>query len=314
MLGESVFSVATKGTCLYCHRAETIIHAMDLSLPGTEPLGVCDVCAFALGHAWNRATGRHVVATTPRFSRTYVLVPKLPEGRPVEDISSYQFLTAPDGFLPWFEYGVDSSLLPELLEREYGCKTWSETLKRCYLGFASGGDFSEVMVAWAWGRSLFVKDVARSWKTFAELLATPTPESGFHLGVAAGFETLLWRKEVQPEGNELCVYLPARTMKYLRHFERQTDVEKTDKEDLDDEDDSATLDFYKSSMSPAELSVVALLENARRKREEEAEKVEEETSLVVEGDGVDESDDERVETRGVIIPPGFARPRTIIGK
>ena len=315
MLGQSVFSAAVKGTCLYCHAPETIIRAADCeSLPAEGLLGVCDVCSFALSHAWNRAMGRVSVATTPRFARTYVLVPRLPEGRPVEDISSYQCLAAPDGFLPWFDHGADARMVPELLEREYGCKTWVETLRRCYLGFASGGDFSEVLVAWAWGKSLGVKDVSRSWKTFADLLAIPTPDAGFHLGICAGFESLLWRREVQPEGNELCVYMPPRAMKYLRHQdlleERAATVAGDEPgKDEDDEDDKATIEFYKSSMTSSELLVVSLLEEARRQRAEEAAASEE---VLPESDDGEAGSSEVPSVNPKIIPPGFARSGTIV--
>jgi hypothetical protein len=332
MLGESVFSEVVKGTCLFCRKTESIIHATDhdVLLYGLGALGVCDVCSFALGHAWNRSMGRQIVPVTPRFARTYVLVPKLPEGRPAEDVSSYQFLVGSDGFLPWFERVNAEGMICSSLEREYGCKTWPETLKRCYLGFASGGDFSEVLVAWAWGKSLDVKTAPRGWKTFSELLATPTPEAGFHLGIASGFESLLWRKEAQPDGNDLCVYLSARTLKYLRYQERQekedaqADVKVRDDLD-DDDDDQLTIEFYKSSMSLAELSVVALLDDARRQRAEEAKRAEEEAlakagsedGLSVDGRdvgevGEDEEDDGARSTRAAIIPPGFARPRTIV--
>lgn len=320
MLGASAFSDVVKGTCIFCRAQEPIIRATwSDSAPHSEP-GVCDVCAFALGHVWNKAMGRLMPATTPRFARTYVLVPKLIDKRPAVDISSYQFLVNPDGSLPWFERGTGLGMVPELLEREYGCKTWLETMKRCYLGFASGGEFSEVVVAWAWGRSLDVKDVQRSWKTFAELLAMPSPEAGFHLGIMSGFESLLWRKEVQPDAGELCVYLPTRTMKYLRYYEQQeaksleaTEAESCegDQDDEDDDDDPATLDFYKSSMSPAELAVVSLLEEARKQREEESSKVEDASDLEDEH-GFATPEDESPNTRDAIIPPGFARPRTVV--
>ena len=342
MLGESIFSDIVKGTCLFCHAAESIIHATDeqamfcsspvnrIVRPGetlddaekpqpSPPMGVCDVCSFALGHAWNRAMGRHVVATTPRFARTYVLVPRLPDKRPAVDISSYQFLVTADGSLPWFESGARWDMLPALLEREYGCKTWTETMRRCYLGFASGGDFSEVVLAWAWGRSLVVKDGTRSWKTFAELLATPSPEAGFHLGIMSGFESLMWRKEAQSDSGELCISLPTRTMKYIWHYEKQElkSLEDTeaeggeDQDDNDDEDDAATLDFYRSSMSPAELTVVSLLDEARKQREEEAQEAED-AKTSEEEHGFATPDDEPPDARPAIIPPGFARPRTVV--
>jgi hypothetical protein len=345
MLGDSVFSDVVKGTCLFCQKAESIIRAIWADGVNTCDYGVCDVCAFALEHAWNRAMGRQVIATTPRFARSYVLVPRLMDKRPAVDISSYQFLVTTEGSLPWVEHDGSWDAIPDFVERWFGCKTWLETLKRCYLGFASGGDFSEVVVAWAWGRSLDVKESRqpRTWKTFAELLAVPSPDAGLHLGISSGFESLLWRKEVQPEDNELCVYLPPRTMKYLRYHElmeeRVTGKASTENEaseegeqdtkqpggreqeiedDAEAEDDLATIEFYKSAMSPAELAVVKILDDARRLREEEARKSAEDDSSEGASEVGEVGEDPNVEAttlrRPSIIPPGYARERVIVEK
>ena len=105
------------------------------------------------------------------------------------------------------------------LKDTFGVVTWEPLLRQCYLGYAASGDFSEVLLAGAWGKDLRsgapgTASRAR-FATFGELLARPTPDAGFYLGVKAAFEGLLWRREALPTEGALCTVMREPAMRYL---------------------------------------------------------------------------------------------------
>jgi hypothetical protein len=291
----------TRGTCVFCGETERII-----SWPTSDGgLGVCDLCTYALRHAWQKLRGELPRATTPSLVRTYALVPRLRAGRSEEDVSGYEFAVLENGDLPYAEWLKTDDALCSWLGR-LNIQAWPETLRPCYLGYAGSADFSEVKLVWAWGKSLgsLVVSQLSSYKftSFAELLALPTPDAGFYLGVKAAFESLLWRREVAPEGNELCVFLREPAMRYLRSLDG-----------VSGEDDEAMVDVCHRAMSAEELEVAEILEEAKGKRAELAvREAEEAKKVVVRADesktSGDNDDDDLAEgfarKPGQVIPPG----------
>jgi hypothetical protein len=272
-------------------------------------IGVCDPCAYVLGHAWRRELGQLVRATSPRVARTYVLVPRLPAGRSETDIASYEFLTTSDGGLPHASF-TKSSILRSWLQDAFGCVTWEPVFRQCYLGYAASGDFSEVVLAGAWGKEPGSK-TWRSFATFGELLGKPTPDAGFYLGVKAAFEGLLWRREVQPEGNALCTFMREPAMRYLA---AQLAGERS-------EEDPAMVEMFRTMMTADELEVARLATEVGRQARavppavlESKKEAAEEPATDVPGllDGVEEEEtggERQAGEPGDDVPEGFARPR-----
>jgi hypothetical protein len=240
--------------------------------------------------------------------RTYALVPKLRPGRSEADISGYEFLVDEQGRLPYAEWVKKDEELCAWLGT-FGLVTWSETVRPCYLGYAGSADFAEVKLVWAWGKRI-QDGKGVKFASFAELLAAPTPDAGFYLGAKAAFEGLLWRREVAPEANKLCVFLREPAMRYLRSLEAEEGAAA---------DDEAMVEVCHSAMNEDELEVVELLEQARTERRETAEREAaakeraEEKAAAAAGNGDNESGEggeqgELLEgfarARGTIVPPG----------
>ena len=258
---KDLFSPARQGTCLCCQQTTPII------TPSASEVGVCDVCSYALRHAWQRAQGERIAALVPKVVRTYVLIPRLPRGRVETDLSAYEFLTDLEGNLPYLEWAVKegSRTVPEWLETAFGITTWQATLRSCYLGYSGSADFAEVILAWAWGKSLVSRRSAQDrfrFAKFTELLGAPTPDAGFYLGAKVAFEALLWRLEMQPEANKLCVVMRELAMNYLRTQNLVPCSISSDDEDL-----ASMSDAFRASMTSDELTVAAFLIKAS---EEEA--------------------------------------------
>ena len=221
-------------------------------------LGVCDVCSYALRHAWQEAQGERIVAISPRLVRTYVLVPRLKKNRSSSDLSGYDFMVGVDGrfgsqTLPFFDH-VKQGELPARLSKTYGVVTWQETTRKCYLGYDGHADFSEVVLAWSWGKETR-SPYKNTFSDFEHLLASPSADSGFYLGVKAAFEALLWRAEVQDEGNALCVYLRESAVRYLAAKDLTIAGNPRDEEEVDD----SMVEVYRCAMSPEETRVVELI-------------------------------------------------------
>lgn len=273
------FAAAAPGTCAYCGDREVVVRPAKCSL-GRETrdvegsssshtfehvgqLGVCDVCAYALGHAWKKVRGERVSEVSPYVARTYVLVPRLPEGKSEQDVSAYEFLVGEDGGLPSVEFLKcrDPKALSSWLVRQYGVATWVETVRRCYLGYSGSAEFSEVVLAWAWGRPLLsMGHHVYKFASFGTLLARPTPDAGFYLGVKAAFEGLLWRSEAVPEGNRLSVCLRESAMRYLRYHLAGDDDRSAL---LLSGEDESMVDLCRGVMTPEELEVAAVLDRSR---------------------------------------------------
>ena len=268
----SLFSSPAKGTCLFCSSAEpntviapTIFSSIDRKL---GPVGVCDVCSYALRHAWQRAQGERIAAVSPHLVRTYVLVPRLPKDREPIDVSAYEFLVDGGGGLPHVEFPAEKGprSLGDTLLRQYAVTTWRETMRPCYLGYSGSADFSEVLLVWAWGKSLAPahQSPGSSFKfaTFAALLGKPTPDAGFYLGIKAAFESLLWKHEVDPESNLLSVVMREPAMRYLRF--KQKELGQLGASDASDMDDTSMMDLCRATMTTEERAVASLLENASK--------------------------------------------------
>ena len=263
------------GTCAYCGCRDEVVRparcrlaretsdadgsnsASAFELAGE--VGTCDVCAYALGHAWKRARGERVAAVVPYLARTYVLLPRLRAGRSAQDVSAYEFLAGEGGGLPSIPFlrKKDPGALAGWLEEQYGVVTWSEVTKTCYLGYSGDAEFSEVVFARAWGRTLDSRGASLALASFASLLSEPTPDAGFYLGVKAAFEGLLWRAEVAPEGNSPCVFMREPAVRYLR-YQLADDAERAALCE-----DEAMVSACQSVMSPEELEVAACFVRAR---------------------------------------------------
>ena len=328
----SLFSSPAKGTCLFCSSAEpgtviapTMFSSIDRKL---GPVGVCDVCSYALRHAWQRAQGERIAAVSPHLVRTYVLVPRLPKDREPVDVSAYEFLVDGNGGLPYVEFPTEKGprSLGDTLLRQYAVATWRETMRPCYLGYSGSADFSEVLLAWAWGKSLAPAHQSQGslskFATFATLLGKPTPDAGFYLGVKAAFESLLWKHEVDPESNLLGVVMREPAMRYLRFKFGPSDAGNSDM------DDSSMIDLCRAAMTTEEKAVASLLENASKPKTsplsdlkkrgdapmtvtEENQPDGEESEGTSEGDSGDQGEDDQSDDTkdDGTIEPGFARPK-----
>ena len=293
------------GTCVFCREADRIISW----LTSDGALGVCDVCSYALRHAWQKQRGEALGASTPALVRTYVLVPRLKAGRAEEDISAYEFLVLEDGGLPYVEWSKRDEDLCLYFARKFKIMTWPETVRPCYLGYAGSTDFSVVKLAWAWGKMPLgqgARPSGQRFAGFAELLALSTPDVGFHLGIKAAFESLLWRREVAPEGNKLCVFMREPAVRYLLSLDIAAGSEP---------DDEAMVEVCHQAMSADELEVAEILEKARANKPDDA--FPEETAKVAsektiagdsEADGDEGSDDDNGDGNETV-DPGFARSR-----
>ena len=311
---KDLFSPARQGTCLCCQQTTPII------TPSASEVGVCDVCSYALRHAWQLAQGERIAALVPKVVRTYVLIPRLPKGRVETDLSAYEFLTDLEGNLPYMEWVMKegSRTVPEWLETAFGITTWQVTLRSCYLGYSGSADFSEVVLAWAWGKSLVSRRSTQDrfrFAKFTELLGAPTPDAGFYLGIKVAFEALLWRLEMQPDTNKLCVVMRELAMNYLRTKNLVPSSSSSDDEDL-----ASMSDAFRASMNTDELTVATFLV----KSDEEARQAKAKTILSastpheVDVSLQDIGDDEQGEEDGAEglrpdgdetdIPEGFARP------
>jgi hypothetical protein len=336
------FSRPIPGRCVFCEKDGDVVGVPGsmVCVAGSKGLphahGACDLCSYALRHAWQRAQGERVVAVSPHLVRTYALVPRLRKGRSASDVSGYEFLIDHldlDGRLPSADFLPPGGLFP-WLGKQYGVVTWEETTRRCYLGYDGRADFAEVVFAWAWGRDprAAVKSI---FQDFAYLLAEPSADAGFYLGVKAAFEALLWRQEVEGDEAAPCVLVREPAMRYLGSQARRGGGR-----DDGEGDDSTMVEIYRSAMSPEEIKVVAFVLGAEERRREAAkaaapdiplEKAREEVpdaaveDEVVVGDESGRVDDEVVSGSGgdvggqqtvarspatrppESVPPGFAR-------
>jgi len=307
---RELFSQVRNGTCLYCQEPLPIIGPLR-ALPPHIDSGVCDVCSYALRHSWQRTQGERIAALCPRVVRSYVLIPRIAKGRVETDLSAYEFLTDLEGKLPYAEWTSKEGSVAAWLETAFGVTTWPTTLKTVYLGYSGSADFSEVVLAWAWGKSLSSRRSSQERHKFASfnsLLSIPTPDAGFHLGIKTAFEALLWRLEMQPEGNKLCVVMRELAMNYLRSKKLVPTDGLTDDEDL-----ASMSDAFRASMTTDELTVAALL----TKTAEEAREAEVRlsspppVSYAMEEPSEDDSGEELSEGETAEAPEveeGFARP------
>ena len=274
-------------------------------------LGICDLCSYALRHVWKRELGEIIGAKTPRLVSNYVLVPRLPEGRSVLDIAAYKFLTVQHDdryVLPSFEFSSGWQVA-QRLESQYGVAAWESTLREIYLGYSATGEMANVLLAWAWGQrpeGLRPEGKAHTWTTFAELLAKPTPEAGFYLGVKAAFEALLWQREkvagAEPDDIEpVSLFLSEPAVLCLSDHESPKMIE-----------------LYRSILTPEEAEVVRVVQGDRRDRERLASEKpisSQDDSFAPASDDVGESDegedealDDKVSKRNpASVPPGYAR-------
>ena len=89
--------ILEQGTCLYCGEISVpvlIVPSISSRVLGTraapakkksatkkkaatKKLGVCDLCSYALRHAWKRELGELVTATSPKIVTTYALFARL---------------------------------------------------------------------------------------------------------------------------------------------------------------------------------------------------------------------------------------------
>src|ERR1700690_3276971 len=285
------FSRLVRGTCCFCGNDDMVIYGaggqerrvrepvgvcdslLAIAAPSSpavlglgEPVGFCDVCSYALRHAWQKAQGERIVAVSPPLVRTYVLVPRLKKNREPSDITGYDFLVGMDDRIPFFDHVKPGELLARL-SKGYGVATWEETTRKCYLGYDGRADFSEVVLAWSWGKEIRSPH-KNTFSDFEHLLAVPSADAGFYLGVKAAFEALLWRAEVEGDDGPLtlgpltlCVPLRESAMRYLAAQRgSETRGSETRGETGDDEEaDYSMVEIYRSAMSPEEIRVVGLI-------------------------------------------------------
>ena len=244
------------GVCFCCGDVTRVMAPSRRPVLSTSHyIGVCDPCAYVLGHAWRRELGQLVRATSPRVARTYVLVARLPLGKVETDIGAYELLVEADGGLPHHDSAAPRRLCAWLADA-HGCVTWEPLFRQCYLGYAASGDFSEVLLARAWGRAPGDRRKMR-FVPFGELLAKPTPDAGFYLGVKAAFEGLLWRveaqtREVQPDDASLFTLMREPAMRYL----------EARLAEQPDEVDASMLEMYRTAMTADELEVARVVGEA----------------------------------------------------
>jgi hypothetical protein len=302
---KSMFSSSVQGTCIYCGEVSKVIASV-----ATMVVGVCDLCSYALRHAWKRELGEIVASSSPKVVSTYVLFARLPEGRNELDVSSYELLVrqAP-------AYGEDRFVLPSCeflpptkiakqMGSVLGVVTWDATMREIYLGYSGAGEFSNVLLAWSWGAVPGQKPRG-TWTTFGELLSKPTPEAGFNLGVKAAFETLLWRREAQAAQEPTEDLFPVSVV-----------LGEGAVRCLGENEDPKMLEIFRASLSSGEAEVVRLVEAARR--EAEAAKLEATGKYGKSGEPtesgeatpnfeVDDGDAEEPNRNPASIPPGYAR-------
>jgi hypothetical protein len=310
---EAQFSVIG-GLCLCCGDSTRVVAPSRrpfLSTPAD--IGVCDLCAYALGHAWRRELGQLVRATTPKVVRTYLLVPRLPKNRSETDIASYELLVEAGGGLPSISFAKPGRLCAWLKDT-FGCETWEPLLRQCYLGYAASGDFSEVLLARAWGKVPGAQAKAR-FATFGELLAKPTPDAGFYLGVKTAFESLLWclesqTQEVSPEEGALCTVMREPAMRYLN----AQLVGQHDEEDL------TMVEMYRTMMTADELEVARRAVESLRSAGQQVQAAKPASTKDPKEAPLEDEDEPAVDVPGLFdgaetpasaedIPEGFARPR-----
>jgi hypothetical protein len=303
---DSEFTVV-EGGCVCCGdktrvcNTDWMLRNAEVLAPGEDLPGVCDLCAHALVHAWRREHGQLVIATSPKVARTYFLVPRLLAGRSDTDIASYELLVNPDGGLPSLPL-VKPWHHVVWLRDTHGCVTWEPMFRQCYLGYAASGDFSEVLLARAWGRIVTSQRKLR-FARFEELLGKPTPDAGFYLGVKAAFEGLLWRREAQPEGNALCTVMREPAMRYLA---AQLAGQQEDGED------PAMVEMFRTMMTADELEVARSVveeQKARAKSTAAGKAPEVAVATDVPGpfDGTEDEGSEEGTSSGEVAE-GYARP------
>jgi len=249
-----MFPSIHKGICLFCGKPDKVIRlantsglAAALSTAIASKLapadGICNECSYSLRNIWMGERNELIRASSPRIELTYTLIPTLLAEHSDIDITSYEFSVDSTGNVPstdfWDDVRRDTKIL-EWLDKTYGIVTWKPMFRRCYLGFNPSGLFSEVLLVRAWGRS-FKHPVEVSQVPFMRLLNQVAPEAGFYLGVKSAFESLLWRRETVPAGNELCVVMREAAMRYIAYRSGQ---EKAP--------DSTSVDFCYGMMSPLE--------------------------------------------------------------
>lgn len=305
------FSKPLPGYCAFCRNNDEPVICTS-----TSPHGVCDLCSYAFHHAWQQAQGERLVAVSPRLVRTYALVPRLMKNRSESDVSGYEFLVGETGKLPSADFLNKD--LPVWLGEACDVATWNETTRRCYLGYDGRADFSEVVLAWAWGKKLTRQSKLR-FAGFSELLAVPSADAGFYLGVKVAFESLLWRAEAV-EGNRLCVPMREVAMRYLAAKQG---------EEQDDDFDPAMVHVYRTAMSTDEIAVAGILADAEDEKKvleaeapssvvstaaREKEILSEDEVTVEEDDDEDlaaaETDTVKSSPPPEAIAPGFARPKS----
>ena len=315
----TLLSLPCPGTCLYCGGERDDVIAPAGTVAATLQLGVCDVCSYALQHAWRRSRGEVAGAISPAPVNTYVLVPARAKARAEEDLSAYNFLVDAEGGLPKIPYSKVSMVAADLA-REHQIAAWTDTLRPCYLGYDSRGDFSEVLLVWAWGK--IPASAGQRFSSFETLLKAPGPDAGFYLGVKQAFEGLLARRESDPDNTKVCVVLREPAMRYLRYQNYGSALETGQGHEDEDE---AMLELCRASMSSDELSVLALLEAADRDaaevagsqiRPDVAPHRRTRAAVKDDVDGVGDDDGEAVgeeeaaseEEATEAVPDGFARP------
>jgi hypothetical protein len=307
------FRVEKHGSCLYCGHEDTVVVVappVEYKATGPSFMGVCDLCSYALRHVWKRELGEIVAATSPRTVGTRVLIPRLSEGKSELDVSAYELAV-----LPASDHGDDRWMLPhiefqpisrvvEKLAASVGIVTWESTLREVYLGYSGTGDYTNVLIAWAWGQLPGLKRKGVEWKTFAELLSKPTQEAGFYLGVKAAFETLLWRREVSEEGGELGMSCPVSVV-----------LGEGAVRCLGEGEDPKMVELFRASLTPSEAEVVRLVMEARRSESSKTEasgkqgktKAPDETGEFQGDLEVDDGDAGEPSRDLASIPPGYAR-------
>jgi hypothetical protein len=308
---HTLFNTPSPGTCLYCGGEQDLVIAPAGTVAKTLELGVCDTCSYALLHAWRRARGEVASAATPALIRTYVLVPRLQRGRAEEDLSAYDFLVDDEGGLPRFYFNKDPRAVISSLACEHGVATWLPTVRSCYQGYDSRGDFSEVLLAWSWGKHLAAK--SRKFATFADLLRAPGADAGFHLGVKQAFEGLLVRRELAPEANRVSVVMREPAMRYMLY--QNYDSGRNPGEGHEDEDKDM-VELCRAALSSDELAVLALLEDEARRAAEASAGAGDVAPRVrkrpVQVEEAGEEGDGGAEQGAPIfeeVPEGYARPR-----
>jgi hypothetical protein len=252
-----MFPAIHKGICLFCGKPEKVIRlantlglANALSTAIAARLapadGICNECSYSLRNHWMAERSELIRAASPQIVLTYLLVPSILPEHSDKDITAYEFLIDSTGNVPSTDFWDDAKRDPKILdwlEKVYGVVSWQPMLKRCYLGYNPSGQFSEVLLVRAWGRS-YAHPVETKQSSFHRLLGQVVPEAGFYLGVMNAFEALLWRHEAVPAGNELCVTMRESAMRYIRFQSHQ-----------DKPPDNTSVSLCHGLMSPLEKKI-----------------------------------------------------------